>query len=160
MYLTHRQSKSQLFCILPINSSSLKLLKISGILTPPKYFFPAISHGVGGGVERSISASLRNPHSKKKLICKAGCQPFRVPCGDWGQWESLLDWGYKSPLNPMTQQKLDACEMTLCSVLKGQSANLQHSKGRWKMQCQNQANWSHPPPLETLKKCKACVASG
>lgn len=52
----------------------------------------------------STSVTLRNASSEKKLISSAGSQPRGVLCGDWSQWEALLGGGYKSSLNPMTQQ--------------------------------------------------------
>lgn len=56
------------------------------------------------GSEGSTSVTLRNASGEKKLISGAGSQPRGVLCGDRSQWEALLGGGYKSSLNPMTQQ--------------------------------------------------------
>ena len=56
------------------------------------------------GSKGSTPVTLRNASGEKKLISSAGSQPRGVLRGDWSQWEALLGGGYKSSLNPMTQQ--------------------------------------------------------
>lgn len=44
----------------------------------------------------------------------------QVLCGEQSQWEALLGGGYESSSEHNDSAKLGACDMTLCSDLKGQ----------------------------------------
>lgn len=70
---------------------------VSGSLTQP-------NRHQSQGNKGSTPVTLRNASGEKKLISSAGSQPRGVLRGDWSQWEALLGGGYKSSLNPMTQQ--------------------------------------------------------
>lgn len=74
------------------------------------------------GSKGSTSVTLRNTSDEKKLISSAGSQP---PSAVWRPkpMGSPAGWRLQKQSEPNDSAKLGACEMTLCSNLKGQRCN-------------------------------------
>lgn len=71
------------------------------------------------------------PQTAEKLISSAGSQAAGA---GWrgSQWEALLAGGYESTSQHNDSAKLGACDMTLCSDLKGQIWNSEEGRERRK----------------------------